>query len=128
MKSEVKLRTEKIEAVHQLWDKMLSRAVTQVEIKDLLEQGLDSLLAIQQVGRSAGLSTRVAEIGHKEGWLDRLMAMPEEISQHLEKATPAFDKEKLVCALAIPNSALIKWDARPGNAMVSNKNAIRWID
>lgn len=106
----------------------LNAATTQAEIKDWLLQGLDSLLAIQQAGRNAGLSAQVAGIGHKEGWLDRLMAMPEEIGQHLEKATPAIDKEHLASVLAVPFPAFIKWDARPGNAMVSKNNAISWID
>ena len=106
----------------------LDAAVTQEEIKGWLAQGLDSLLAIQRAGRSANLSAQVAGIGHKEGWLDRLMAMPEEIAQHLEMATPIIDKEKSASVLAVPYRAFIKWDARPGNAIVSGKNTISWID
>lgn len=98
------------------------------ELNSWLRLAMDSLVEIHTAGREAGLNHKVARIGVNQGWLEQLMTLPERIGELVQLPAPQFDKNKLAAQLSIPNPAFIKWDARPGNAMVSDQGKILWID
>lgn len=106
----------------------LDAAATDEERELWLVKGLDGLLSIQQAGRRASLNVQVARIGRKEAWLKKLMSFPDELGGLLQIPTPTIDFAALENALQVDSPTFIKWDARPGNAMVNDQGEVCWID
>jgi hypothetical protein len=114
-----------------LGDVRLSEAMdtaNQEQSHKLLRAAMESLLAIHQAGRRAGLEKRVVAIGTKASWLNTLVAMPERIGEHLQMPGPGLPTELMISRLTIDRPAFIKWDARPGNAAVRPDGSIGWFD
>ncbi|MBT3492017.1 MAG: phosphotransferase, partial [Rhodospirillaceae bacterium] len=114
-----------------LGDVRLSEALdtaTREQSDALLRAAMESLLAIHQAGRRAGLEKRVVVIGTKPSWLQTLVGMPERIGEHLQIPVPELPVDAIIARLAITRPAFIKWDARPGNAAVCSDGSIGWFD
>lgn len=95
---------------------------------DLMRQGLLSLRQVQDAGREAGLSRNIARLGTAQIWRSRLAMMPERLAAATGVAAPALDAEALGERMAPGRFDLLKWDARPANAMVRPDGRIFWFD
>lgn len=93
-----------------------------------LPRALETLARIHEAGRRAGLDQCVARLGTAADWRRRLAGMPERLAQASGIALPDYDRTALADRIAPRAFALVKWDARPANAMLSDDGAIRWFD
>ncbi len=114
-----------------LGERRLSEALAQSDaagVEAWLDAALESLHAIHQAGREAGLESKVAVIGHKAGWLDELTTMPARLGAHLDMPPPAIEAAALHALLRVSTPRFIKWDARPGNAVARADGSVAWFD
>lgn len=93
----------------------------------LLEAGLASLAANQQAAVDAKLERGISVIGEKPQWIAQLVDMVDRLGRLLDSPAPP-RPESLGQLLAVKRPRLIKWDARPGNAMVRDDGRVAWID
>lgn len=98
------------------------------ECRRLLCDAIASLAKIQTAARDAGLADRVAAIGGRPGWLENLIAAPERVGRMTGCPAPGIAASALNALLASKHRGFIKWDARPGNAIVRADGGIGWID
>ncbi len=98
------------------------------ECEKWLDAALASLAGIHRAGREARLHRRVAVIGAKPDWLPKLLATPERLGGHFGLPAPALPREALAERLRNGTPRFIKWDARPGNAIVLETGAVAWFD
>jgi aminoglycoside/choline kinase family phosphotransferase len=98
------------------------------ERREWMERGLDSLGAVHEAARRAELADKVPPLGQTAAWRAGLIAMPGRIAKRLGEALPALDGAALDRAIAADAREFVKWDARPGNAIVKGDGAIGWID
>lgn len=95
---------------------------------ELMRQGLQALRQVQDAGRAAGLNQSVAQLGTTLIWRSRLALMPERIAAATGVPAPSLDAEALGERMAPARFDLLKWDARPANAMVRPDGRIFWFD
>lgn len=94
----------------------------------LLESAAESLRHIHEIGDRTGLSERVVRLGASPDWVGRLVDMPARIGAALDLPPPDLDRDALTARLALDVPCLLKWDARPGNAVVRADGRIAWFD
>lgn len=110
----------------------LSGALAQADRQgavDLLDAALAALAAIHEAARRAKLVPHVPALGQSAAWRKGLAAMPQRIAARLDEPLPVLDAQAIDRMLAMPATEFVKWDARPGNAIVrAEGGAIGWID
>ena len=106
---------------------MLS-GVSRSEGETWLARALDGLGATHRAGRADGMKTRVARIGEALDWRRELVAMPARLSRHLGLSAPPLAEQALAEFIRIREPWLIKWDARPGNAIARDDGTVTWFD
>ena len=94
----------------------------------LMTLAIQGLAQIQDAGRQAGLRTKVAAIGRRKEWLEKFIAAPQHVSALIAVPPPDLNASALLELLSVPTSAFIKWDARPGNAVIREGGAVAWFD
>lgn len=96
--------------------------------EEVLGAALDSLAETHRAGSEAGLDSRLATLGENFDWLAGLLDRPAVIGEILGVPAPRPDLATLESLLAIRSPRFIKWDARPGNAILSNEGVVFWFD
>jgi hypothetical protein len=102
-------------------------------IEQLLDAALTSLAAVQQAGSAAGLDEYLPRLGASEEWLIGLLRRPAVIGEHFGLPAPELRLDDLLDLLRIAQPRFIKWDARPGNAIVRPggdlaTSGVAWFD
>ena len=105
----------------------LDEAASAHERELLIDLSLVSLLNIHEQARSLNLAHRVPKAGTADDWLWNRTGVAKRISRSAKIEPPALDREKLVTLMDVKRDEFIKWDARPGNALV-NDDRIVWFD
>ncbi|MFN0042662.1 MAG: phosphotransferase [Alphaproteobacteria bacterium] len=96
---------------------------------ELLDKALTALASIHEAARRAKLVPHVPALGQNAAWRKGLAAMPQRIAARLGEPLPMLDAEKIDRMLAMPATEFVKWDARPGNAIIhAEGGTIGWID
>jgi len=67
-------------------------------------------------------------LGSDRTWRKEFARVPQTIDQFLEIEAPAIDMDAVVDALAVHQPRFVKWDARPGNALVDANSPVIWVD
>jgi hypothetical protein len=98
------------------------------QIHQLLDSALTGLSLSHKAASQAGLDNEVPERGHEKSWVEGLIERPTVIGKHLEIPAPELDQEALCDQLAVRRARFVKWDARPGNALVDDQGVVYWID
>jgi len=114
-----------------LGPRRLSAALTDAQgrpARELIAQAAQGLLLCQRAAEQRGLAQRVAPIGMAHDWLDRLLGTPRLVAQCLGLPDPAIGEVITPAQLVPRHLAFIKWDARPGNAVVADDGGVVWID
>lgn len=93
-----------------------------------LDNALDSLAQIHSVGSDNGLDLKLRKIGSSDEWLTGLFGRPDVLGKFLNIPAPKLDSRPLKELLAIRRPRFVKWDSRPGNAIVKNDQQVFWID
>ena len=98
------------------------------EVLALLDAALKSLAAIHDVGKDNEALKSFVELGHKPQWLDKFVRSAERLGEQLDLPAPSLQYDKLMTMLTVVQPSFIKWDARPGNAVVRDNGSVFWID
>lgn len=94
----------------------------------LLAAAAETLAQIHRIGSETGLHEKVVRLGAADSWLRDLIDTPNRIGDALGVVTPGLDVDGLVAALRVGTPSFLKWDARPGNAVVREDGSIGWFD
>jgi len=94
----------------------------------LMGEAARSILQVQHIAARAGLSARVPAIGIRPGWEDDMAAAPAHLAPLLGLPVPSCDFGALLRVAPGQNRVFVKWDARPGNAIVRDTGQMCWID
>ena len=70
----------------------------------------------------------MVRLGTADSWLRGLIDTPNRIGEALEAPAPDLDTDGLVSTLQAGEPCFLKWDARPGNAVVLADGSIGWFD
>ena len=93
-----------------------------------LDNALDSLAKIQQVGSENGLDEKLPRLGDTHEWLVGLLGQPAVLGRFFDIPAPRPELKQLENLLAIRKSRFVKWDSRPGNAIAKSDGQVYWID
>ncbi|MEE9314771.1 MAG: phosphotransferase [Rhizobiaceae bacterium] len=97
------------------------------ERKETVTKALNSLLHIQEAAMADGLQHRVPEIGIAKDWVWNRTGAAKRMSNQIGIQEPALDRQWLTKCMDVERTEFIKWDARPGNALVDGERAY-WFD
>ena len=98
------------------------------ELRSLLASALSGLQSIHQIGRESKPLRSTVILGNKPQWLDTFVRTAERLGAQVEQPAPTLQYDKLSTLLEIEKPTFIKWDARPGNAIVRENRKVIWID
>lgn len=88
-----------------------------------------SLARCQQVVGYGGLADRMPSIGLRSGWTRDLLLTAPRLAEANGWPEPNLDLDRLESFLSAPPRSFVKWDARPGNALVHAQTGHPvWID
>jgi len=94
----------------------------------LLSAALDSLSLIHAAASKEELELRVPPLGAEKEWIVSLLERPKVIGKFLDEPAPKLDKKALVQLLQVETPRFVKWDSRPGNALVDDQSKVIWFD
>lgn len=94
----------------------------------LFSEALDSIIEIHQASEQAGLDSAVPLLGCDNRWLNGFIDQLDIIGKYLEIPCPNLPFDEIFDLLTIMRPRFIKWDSRPGNAMVDSNGKISWFD
>lgn len=96
--------------------------------KKLCGAALKSLGKIHRAASTEELESLVSTLGVERQWIASLIGRPAIIGKSCGIPAPALDVPALVDLLSVKKPRFIKWDSRPGNAMVDDKGNVVWFD
>lgn len=91
-------------------------------------QALVSLWALKRAVRDVGLLAELPVIASHKDWALDYIASPVRLSRALRLAPPPLEHGPLLATLLPAPAEFVKWDARPGNAMVLDDGTVGWFD
>lgn len=109
----------------------LSRALGEADdarARELAASGLTSLWKLKQAAEDIGLLDELPAIASSKDWALKYMAAPLHLSKMLHIDPPELSTARVLASLMAKPTAFVKWDARPGNAMVLPDGSISWFD
>ena len=93
------------------------------KVTDLLNAALNSLVYAQRAGNERGLPKHLVKLGEKRPWFDKLLSRRFAVGDLVGVTPPNLQDGALVELLRLREPCFIKWDARPGNAIVASTGA-----
>ena len=97
-------------------------------IERLLDEALGALAAIHRAADAAGLDDAVLALGVDRDWVTALIDRPAVLGNFLEHRCPVPKLKDLLDLLMLVRPRFIKWDTRPGNAILRPQGGMAWID
>lgn len=94
----------------------------------LLDSALSGLAQAQKAASEESLDMQMPIIGARKDWIIELLERPYPIADFLNEPAPALDFKKLYHTLRVHKPRFIKWDSRPGNAVVQPNGTVAWYD
>jgi len=94
----------------------------------LLDNALDALALIHHAATAEQLEAHVETLGSEDSWIQGLLERPAVLGKYLKQPAPELNVAALTNSLRIVEPHFIKWDARPGNALVRDQDEVVWID
>lgn len=94
----------------------------------LLDGAARELARIHRIGDESGLNTQVVRLGAAESWIAEFVDTPRRIGAAVGVGAPVLDARALLEGLSVGPPCFVKWDARPGNAMVRPDGSVVWFD
>ena len=95
---------------------------------ELLEQAGRSLLTLQSSASWAPELKKAPRIGQRKGWALDFARTPLLLADQLQIGLSDYDINSVAALINSSETAFVKWDSRPGNAIVSDQGKIVWID
>ncbi|TDL76572.1 hypothetical protein E2L08_13335 [Palleronia sediminis] len=87
-----------------------------------------SLAAIRRIATATGIAQELPFIGMASDWLADFSLGPVRLAERLGIAAPRYDVPGLAQSLIAGPQVFTKWDARPGNAALSDDDPVMWFD
>lgn len=97
-------------------------------VEATLDAALTSLAQAHRTGSECGFDTRLAALGESFDWLVGLLDRPAVMGNILDVPAPMPNLTQLENLLALRTPRFIKWDARPGNAVINPDGTVFWFD
>ncbi len=94
----------------------------------LMRRAADALIDAQIAAADAGLSELVPMIGARPGWDADLAMATTRLGQTLALDVPHHEFGSALSLAQGTTRQFVKWDARPGNAIVTPNGSVCWID
>ena len=95
--------------------------------EQLVSDALESLLHVQELAHQKSMQHRMPKVGVADKWLWNRTGAAKRISRKAGIRPPELDRQKLVDLMDVKRDEFVKWDARPGNAMVTENGTV-WFD
>lgn len=114
-----------------LGQQRLTQALDQAspeQVADRLNAAVTALVHCQRGARELDLARHLPRLGEKESWFGKLFGRAAAVSDWLGLASPVIPGELLMQQLRLRTPEFVKWDARPGNAVVGAGSDVFWID
>lgn len=113
---------------NQRLSQMLHDEDAPLTIHQQLDAALTSMVEYQNAARAVELETKMMPIGHEIEWRRGLSNVPHELAEMIGITPPAYDADQVADLLKVTTPNFVKWDSRPGNAIVSPKGIGYWFD
>lgn len=97
-------------------------------VEQVLDGALTSLSYAHRAGSDAGFDGRLPTLGGSFEWLVGLLDRPAVIGNFLDVPARRPMLTELESLLAVRKPRFVKWDSRPGNAMVRDDGKVYWFD
>ncbi len=94
----------------------------------LLDSALNGLSQAQKAASEELLDLQMPMIGARKDWILELLERPYPIADFFEVPAPKLDMKALYQTLRVKHPRFIKWDSRPGNAVVQPDGVVAWYD
>lgn len=94
----------------------------------LLQKAINGLLALQTAAVTTDLAQSCPPIGARPGWTADLLHVPQRLAEQFGLVAPPLDHATLIARLNSQPRQFIKWDARPGNAVLRPDQSLCWFD
>jgi len=101
---------------------------TEKQYESYMHSALNALSEIHQIADKEGLDHAVPIIGCERDWLIALLDRTAIIGNHLNIPCPSVPVAQMFDLLLLLKPRFIKWDARPGNAILCNDGNVKWFD
>lgn len=96
--------------------------------KKLLISAGKSLIELQVKANENGLLTEAPRIGDRKDWHLDFSKAPDRLAEQISVTAPSYDPQALASNISVRLPSFVKWDSRPGNAMVDTKGTVGWFD
>lgn len=103
-------------------------SATPTDASEFLKSASTSLVDLQNAASDAGLQDIAPEIGARPGWTKDLLGVPAHLARIMGLPMPQLDFDTLAALLTPATPVFVKWDARPGNAIVGADGRLCWFD
>ena len=97
-------------------------------LEELLDSAISGLINCQQAGSAERVEASLPGLGMRNSWIDSLLKRPMVIGEFLQVPAPRYDTKTLNKLLQVGNPRFVKWDSRPGNALVNEEGRVFWYD
>ena len=94
----------------------------------LLDSALNGLSQAQKAASKESLDLQMPMIGAKKDWIIELLERPYPIAEFFNESAPELNFRALYQTLRVYKPRFIKWDSRPGNAVVQEDGSVAWYD
>jgi len=98
------------------------------QYETLVAAALDSMASIHAAASQENLELFATKLGNQSQWIAGLVNRPAVIGEYLKVKAPELDLDSLITLLSVKQQRFIKWDSRPGNAIVEANGRIVWFD
>lgn len=98
------------------------------ERESLVRISGSSLLKMQVFSNGSEMALQAPEIGARAGWFQDFAETPNRLANFLGMKCDGYDAARVVPLLHSETRVLVKWDARPGNALLTEDGEIVWFD
>lgn len=103
---------------------------SQSEVFNALDLALQNLLEIHEAGKKAKLDYNkdIPSLGVTYEWYLSVISRAAIIGEKLGHMPPIIDIQSIIDIISNIEPCFIKWDARPGNAMITPDQNVKWFD
>ncbi|MDG2268935.1 MAG: phosphotransferase, partial [Alphaproteobacteria bacterium] len=96
--------------------------------RTVLTTAAQELAEIHRIAARTGLDQKVVRLSVKEDWVARLIETPARIGEAIGVESPHLDTAAISRLVQAGAPSFVKWDARPGNAMMRPDGSVVWFD
>lgn len=96
--------------------------------RNLMIAASRGLISLQQAGTATALLEIAPRIGARPGWFEDFARLPTHLADRMGIVIDDYDGSLIAPSLQGETRVFVKWDARPGNALVTKNDKLVWFD